>query len=194
MPAQELDGKRLTPRGALRTIVRMLSIVAGVALLFVLLTTTADVAKRNLGGGSIPWAIEYNEIMLVALVFLSLANTQRTGDHVSVVLVTARIPHRARCVIRGVGMVVAAVFVGWMLYRSWQVGLQSYRTGEYRIGLAQVPVWPARLLIPVGLVFLLLQMLVNIYDDVVGFFRGKPEEVGEDAGDERSDATKAATL
>jgi TRAP-type C4-dicarboxylate transport system permease small subunit len=168
-------------REVLRGSVRFMSIVAGGALLFIMVTTAADVARRNLGDGrSIPGVIEYNEIMLVVLVFLSLANTQRTGDHISVSLVTRVLPHRVSCGVRAVGMSVATVFIAWMMYRSWQVGWQSYQRGEFRIGLAQVPIWPARLLIPFGLLFLLLQILLSIYDQLVGVVKGEPAVAEDD--------------
>lgn len=168
-------------RTALRGTVRFLSLLAGICLLVIMFLTFADVTRRNLlDGRSIPGAVEYNEIIIVGLVALSLANTQRTGDHIAVSLVTSRLPDRVARGVRAVGLALAAVVLAWMTYRSWQIGLRSFQTGEFRIGLAQVPVWPARLLIPFGLFFLLLQVGLTIYDELVGLFRG--EEAVHDQG------------
>lgn len=153
---------------------KVLSLVSGVALMFIMVTMFANVFRRELlDGRSISGVIEYNEIVLTALVFLSLANTQRTRDHVAVDLVTRRLPDRLAWGLRGIGLIVAAVFLAWMGYRAGVVGWASYQSGEYRFGLARVPIWPARLLLPFGLAFLVLQVLVHVTDDLIGLFRGR---------------------
>lgn len=161
-------------RVALTRTNKVLSIVGGVALLFIMLSMTANIVRRELlDGRSFTAVIEYNEIVLTALVFLSLANTQRTRDHVAVDLLTRRLPERARYLVRGVGLLVAAAFLSWMAWRSGVVALDAYRTGEYRFGLARVAIWPARMLLPFGLVFLVLQILVHAADDLIGVVKGR---------------------
>lgn len=153
---------------------KILSLISGFALMFIMGTMFANVFRREvLDGRSISGVIEYNEIVLTALVFLSLANTQRTRDHVAVDLVTRRLPDRFAWGVRGFGLLVAAGFLAWMGYRAGVVAWASYQSGEYRFGLARVPIWPARMLLPFGLFFLVLQVLVHATDDLVGLFRGR---------------------
>lgn len=159
---------------------KILSLLSGFALVFIMGSIFANVFRRELlDGRSISGVIEYNEIVLTALVFLSLANTQRTRDHVAVDLVTRRLPDRVAWGLRGLGLIVAAIFLAWMGYRALVVGISSYQSGEYRFGLARVPIWPARLLLPFGLTFLVLQVLVHATDDLLGLFTGRRPSVAD---------------
>ena len=173
--------RMMKPQMVLRGLTRFMSLIAGFAVVFIMVSIAANVFRRQvLDGRSIAGIIEYNEIVLVALVFLSLANTQRTGDHVSVDLLTRRLPARLTFALRGLGMFVAAAFLSWMAWRSLQVGLSSLASREYRFGLARVPIWPARLLIPLGLSVLVLQILIHAAEDAASFFRGEaPDRDGE---------------
>jgi TRAP-type mannitol/chloroaromatic compound transport system permease small subunit len=151
---------------ALAIVTRTMSTFAGVALVVIMIAMTANVGRRLMfDGKSILGIIEYAEIMLAALVMLSLANTQRTKDHVAVDLITRRLPVRAAGLIRGFGLLVAVGLLAWTTRASWIVGYASYQAGEYRFGIAQVPIWPARLLMPLGFLVLTVQVLVHAAAD-----------------------------
>lgn len=48
-----------------------------------------------------------------------------------------------------------------MTVETLQVGLDSTRAGEYRFGLVRVPVWPARLFVPLGLAGLTVVLVMR---------------------------------
>ena len=147
----------------------LLSIVAGVALFLLMAITGTDVLRRALiDGRSVPGAIEYAEIILVGLVYLSLAQTQRSDGHISVAVMTARLPPRFARALTTTGLLVVTLVLGWLVVASAGVAWRSWNTGEFRMGLAQVPIWPARALIPLGAFFLLLQTLYSAADALGG--------------------------
>lgn len=139
-------------------------LAAGVLLMALIFLTGTDVLWRNFHGRSIPGAYEYSEVLLVALVFLSLAWTQRVDAHVSIDLATRAMPERLGRLVQAAGLVVALAFLVWMTVASVHSASESWLTGEYRIGLAEVPVWPARLAVAFGMFMLVLQLALRLVD------------------------------
>lgn len=152
----------------MRRMIDMLSrtgaLLAGALIMGLILLTVADVAWRNLDGHSIPGVYEYSEVILVAIVFLSLAWTQKIGQHVSIDLVTRALPPRGERIVRAIGCLVALAILTWMAFASIEAASDSWATGEYRIGLSEVPVWPARFAVAIGLCALVLQLAVGLLD------------------------------
>ncbi len=63
--------------------------------------------------------------------------------------------------LRLLGHAVLCGLVAWMTVETAQAALHSFLVGEYRFGLLQMPIWPARLMIPLGLGVLFLELLVD---------------------------------
>lgn len=143
---------------------RVLAVVAGSCIGFLMMLTVVDVARRNLTGRALPGTVEYSELLMVALVFLGLAAAQRRKEHVAVNLVTSRLPVRVSRGIRTAGLAVVIVFIVWMTWETGQEAYRSFSKNEVRIGLQAVRVWPARLAMPLGLAALLLQLVADIVD------------------------------
>lgn len=140
------------------------ALVAGALIMGLILLTVADVAWRNLDGHSIPGVYEYSEVILVAIVFLSLAWTQKIDQHVSIDLVTRALSRRGERVVRVIGCLVALGVLAWMAFAGIEAAVESWTTGEYRIGLSEVPVWPARFAAAIGLCALVLQLAAGLLD------------------------------
>src|SRR5664279_3883044 len=125
-----------------------MSVVAGILVLGIMIAVVLNILARNVADfPQLPGVIGYSEIGLSMAVFLSLANTQRKGDHVAVLVLTSRLPLRWACALRILALAVSCVMVAWMGGVSWGPALESFRTGEYRIGAARVHIWPARMVI-----------------------------------------------
>lgn len=151
-------------RRSIDAVSRALGLAAGVLVMALILLTCIDVAWRNIDGHSVPGAYEYSEVVLVALVFLSLAWTQKVDGHVSIDLVTRALPERASRMLQAAGMVVALAVLSWMTVAGSHAAWESFLSGEYRFGLAQVPVWPARLAVAFGTLMLALQVILRLLD------------------------------
>lgn len=141
-----------------------LGTLAAVGVLVTMLATVTDVARRTTTGRALPGTVDYSELLMVAVVFLALAMTQRDGGHVSVNLVTARLPDAVARWMRVTGLLVAAVLMLWLTVAATQEAIGSYARNEIRFGLLRIPVWPARAAIPVGCAALVLELVASITD------------------------------
>jgi TRAP-type C4-dicarboxylate transport system permease small subunit len=155
-------------------VLAVLGALAGVVLMFGI---TSDVANRFITGGSVRGLLELMESTMVFMVFLGTAYAEQTGTHVRMTLVTSAVPVRVAAAMRLVGMAVATLLVFWMTWRTGLRGIESFTRGEVQMGLMQWPLWPARMVIPIGLLFLGLQLIYRSVDSAKALMTGEPEPI-----------------
>jgi TRAP-type mannitol/chloroaromatic compound transport system permease small subunit len=74
------------------------------------------------------------------------------------------------------GLVPAALFVSWAAWLTAMEGLASMERGEFRFGIVAVPVWPAKLVIPIGLAGLAVALMAKVVTAVRRARLGLPPE------------------
>jgi TRAP-type C4-dicarboxylate transport system permease small subunit len=168
-----------------RRIGSALAIASGLGILVLMLFTTADVAMRAISGSGIFGSIEITQVALVAIVFAGMMLAELSQIHVRTPLLTERMPVRVAAALRIFGSAVAAFIVGWANYYSWRVGIASYAAGEFQFGLAEVPIWPAKLVLSLGLSGLLVGCLLNLYMLIRGLASPQAEIADPLAGEAR---------
>lgn len=134
----------------------------------IMLAITFDVVSRTVGGGSVPGLLELVETFMIFVVYLGLAHAERTEAHVRMGLFTSLLPVTARRVVRSFAMLVATLGAGWFAWATSERAIASIEVREVRPGLLDFPIWPARIVIVVGFVLLLLENLAKLYEHVTG--------------------------
>ncbi len=157
-----------------------LAVVSAVATMIIMLLTIIDVFSRLSGGGSIPGLLELSEVSLVFLVFCGIAYGQQKRIHVAVSLLTARLPIAAGKAAVSAGIIVLLFILGWATYATGMQAIESVMRGEVRFGITKVPIWPARIMIPIGFGLLFCEFVIQLLAVIRGeeVIRGEvpPEE------------------
>lgn len=125
-----------------------------------------DVARRQLTGRSIIGVLEYSEIAMVLIVYLSLGYGQMTRSHVAVDLFLARLTPKARTTLDTAVLLTMGLLLLWFAFHATDAALSSFERREVRTGLAGVAVWPAKLAIPLGVLAMAVQCFAQIHDNV----------------------------
>ena len=154
---------------ALRNVSKALSMVAGAALLVMTAVVVADVALRNLFGSPLRGAVAFAETAVVVVVFGSWAWGQRKDTHVSFPIVADKLPYRRSNLVQALGLAFATIVLAPIAYRTVFLAKNSYERGETTIGLVSVPVWPAKVVISVGLIVLWLELGRSVFIKVRAF-------------------------
>lgn len=141
----------------------LLAIIGTFAIVAVMVAISADVIRRGLAGRSIVGVLELTEVLMVSFIFLGMAEAQRRDLHVQFGAVTAILPARVTRYLEIVGVLASIAYVSWMAYATIGRAIDSVQIREYRFGLIEVPIWPARIAIPLGLAALLLQFALHLY-------------------------------
>jgi TRAP-type transport system small permease protein len=127
------------------------ALIAGIALVWVMLAVTLDVASRNFRGRSISGITDRTEAVLVFVVFLALAYTQVRKEHVAVEAVVNRLGPVPRRIVNVLAFVIALAGAGFLAYAATRLAIRQYGIRETRIGIAEIAIWPSRIAAAVGL-------------------------------------------
>lgn len=143
-------------------IVEGLGTLAAAGTVILVITTTTDVLARQFTNESIPGMLEFNQSMLVWIVFLGMGYTQKVGAQVRMTLVTDRVPDRVARGMRIAAYVLSFLIITWMAYQSGLRAFDAFDVNETRQGLLRWPVAPWRAVLFVGLVALAIQLLRDL--------------------------------
>lgn len=144
-------------------------ILAGVALVLMMLHITAEVIARYVFDSPLHGTVEIvSTYYMVAVVFLPLALIERVNGHIIVELVSKHLPERSQEILIGVVSLVSAAFFLAFAWQTWGDALSKYEIGEQALGTVAVTVWPTRFYIPFGCALL---AVVFIHKAVL-LFRG----------------------
>jgi TRAP-type C4-dicarboxylate transport system permease small subunit len=157
-------------------VARSASTVAGLAVLVIVALITYDVLMRYFLNEPQLFVDEVASFLQVLVIFGGLAYTFRTGGHVRVDLLTARLPGRARARLRVGGLVLSLGFLGVVMWTTAQSALTAYRYGRVSTVMLY-PLWAPMLLIPLGLALLAAVMLVTLAGQLRALRTPHPDEL-----------------
>lgn len=136
---------------------------AAVGLIAMMLLVSIDILSGLLLNApiAITSALVTNYAM-IAVAFLPLLAAERHGAHVSVGLLTDRLPSGAR---RGLAVVVGLVTAGVYLMlaaQAWDEAWDKWLAGAFVVEqTSRIPVWPAYLMVPLGFAAIGLLLLAR---------------------------------
>jgi TRAP-type C4-dicarboxylate transport system permease small subunit len=142
--------------------------LSAVGVIVLMLVTVTDVAFRNLLNEGIPGAVEAGSVLLVCVVFLGLPIAHQRKAHVSTSLLTDHLPRSLGLLARSVANAVMTLVSGCLALATLGAGVRSFEVREFVQGLISVPVWPAKLAIPIGLSLLACVSLIATVETASG--------------------------
>jgi TRAP-type mannitol/chloroaromatic compound transport system permease small subunit len=148
----------------------------------VLISAGNAVVRYSLNTSSNAWL----EIQwyLFAFVFLFCAGyTLLHNQHVRIDILTAHLPGRAKAWIDILGtlffLLPMAIVIMWL---SWPVFVDAYRSHEVSTNAGGLLIWPARLMVPVGFLLLVLQGFSELIKRVAFLLGMIPDPTEKDEG------------
>jgi TRAP-type C4-dicarboxylate transport system permease small subunit len=146
----------------LRRIAMGLTIIAGVALLLMMVQTVVDVLMKNIFGAPIEGNLEIVSVYhMVAIVFLPLAIVELKHEHINVDLVVRLFPTGVRRLTDTLGYLVSAVFFGILTYQTWLDAVKAFRIDEILMTSILITIWPAKFSLPIGFAAVMLACLLH---------------------------------
>jgi TRAP-type C4-dicarboxylate transport system permease small subunit len=136
--------------------------IAGGLIMVLMLLTAADVAGRFLFNSPILGAYEISEILMVGIVFLGIAYVQSNKGHVIIEVVTVRMPEKGKIALDTLGYTIGFLMMVLITWDSGGYALKAFITHDYSSGLAKIPLWPGKSLVPLGAGLISLRLLSDI--------------------------------
>lgn len=136
-------------------------LVAGFAT-FVMMAIGATDAFSTFLGHPIPGALEFAELLMVLVVFLALPDAESNGKHITIDLVSSRLPQALRRLLTTLGATLSLVFYAAMAWQAWRLFAGSWATREHTAGLVNFPVYPAKAMFAVALFVVAVIAMTNV--------------------------------
>lgn len=138
------------------------ALVGAAAIFGMALAIVWGVVKRYLLSSPEPWSFEISTYLLLAAVFLGAAYTQIKRGHVSVDLLTSRLPEKIRATLDVVTLSLALIFCSILLWKSSELAWRAYHLNWKSSSSLALPLFPTYVLLPIGYGLLCLSILVML--------------------------------
>lgn len=142
---------------------------AAVGFLFLIAILTIAQIVGRLIGKPVPSADDFAGFAMAGAVFLGMTYTLRSGGHIRVLTLLARLSPGRRRALEILGAAASALIVGTLAWYAGDMLLDTRRFGEYTLGQVPVPKWIPMLFMFSGL----LIFLIAILDELVRLLRGE---------------------
>ncbi|MDA8125741.1 MAG: TRAP transporter small permease [Deltaproteobacteria bacterium] len=127
-----------------------------------MLLTTADTVVRYLFSSPIIGAYELTtNYLMVSAIFLSVAYGYRGGAYIRVTFLTDRLRGKVKTAIYFFVQIVSTVY-GFMLVIATIQQVKRIYSDHTALSSIDIPLWPAYVIVPVGLFFMSLLMLLDL--------------------------------
>lgn len=141
--------------------------LAALSLFSILCVMMGQVILRELEL-QLPAADDVSAYLCVATTFFALAATFKRGELIRVGMLVNRLPPKAHRVAEVLVLSLAAVFMGYVTWWTFQDMLFSWQIDEVAQGTIAIPLWVPKIAVPAGSGLL----LVAIIDELVITLRG----------------------
>lgn len=129
------------------------------------LILTYEVTARYVFNAPTRWAHDTSTLLFGVLYALSGAYALYTRNHVGVDVLHVRLSRRARAGLDVATSVLFFLFAGAFMLYGWDLFADSFRRREFSLNNQAIPIYPAKLAIPVGAGLLLLQGVAKLIRD-----------------------------
>jgi TRAP-type mannitol/chloroaromatic compound transport system permease small subunit len=133
------------------------------------LGTCYEVFMRYLLNSPTSWAFDMSYLMYGAVFYMAGAYTLSRGGHVRADMYYRKWSARTQARVE-LALLIVFFFPGILalMYSGWGYGMQSLRIGEVSVNSpAGMPIWPLKMMIPIGATLLALQGVAEVLRCVV---------------------------
>jgi TRAP-type transport system small permease protein len=147
----------------LRGCERVMLYLSTLSTFALMLLTTADAGGRYLFNRPITGAYEVStNYLMIAAIFLALSFGYRQGAYIRVTFLVDRLPARVKLVVNHFVQVFSLLYGIMLVIATYKQALRTFEMHTTLSSLDFIPVGPAYVIVPVGLFFMSLAMLLDL--------------------------------
>ncbi|MBK0400511.1 TRAP transporter small permease [Limibaculum sp. M0105] len=139
------------------------AVLAGIAMVLMMLHITLDVAVRYFFNGQIVGTLEVVSFYyMVVLVFLAFGYVEMRFENIRVDLFAQMMPRWVQFALYIMACLLGLVFFGMLFWQSLNDAIGSTQRGEDAMANFTFYLWPARWALPIGFAGVFLAILSNL--------------------------------
>jgi len=157
------------------TLEKFLNHVAGGIILTAMMVLVAgDVLGRYLFNQPIHGTTEITEFMMVGLLYFTLSHAQALKAHIKVDFLLSLISSRARLICEEITYALGFLLFVLITWQTAAAALKAWTLGETTFGLILFPLFPAKVLIPIGCSIVCLRFLLDFFQGLRDLKKTEP--------------------
>lgn len=139
-------------------------LLSGILILLMAFASSYGVVRRYAFHNPEPYSYEISIVFLLACVVLAIAHVQRLGQNLRVDFLASRLPKSVQAILLNiVGPILALFYVVILTWQSWEDAWYSMQIGELSMSIWRIPLFPVKLVVPIGAGLLCLVLLAQLY-------------------------------
>jgi C4-dicarboxylate transporter, DctQ subunit len=146
----------------------LLSLLAGLILVFITLSIGYSILTRAIGIRGIVWVIQFNEYALLWMTFLGSAWLLAKGKHVSVHIVLQRLSDRQKSIFAVIHALMGMVLCAMLCWFTAFTAFEKIGRNVIDVQAVDLPIGYVLLVIPVGFFLLFLQFIRKFVEGIRG--------------------------
>lgn len=154
-------------------IARGSNMIGAAALLIMLGITVADVFMNKVLGEPFAGTSELIIAVMPISVFGFLLSTQIQGRHISIDVITMHFTKRVAAVFALIAQSVGLFLFGLLTYLNIPLAINSVVMGEHTGGNVPVPIYPAKVMIPIATALISIQLIIELCRTLRVIFTGR---------------------
>jgi TRAP-type mannitol/chloroaromatic compound transport system permease small subunit len=139
-------------------------VLSGILIVIMMFSATYGVVRRYAFNSPEPYSYEISTMFMVFSFVFAISAVERLGRHIRVDFVSGRLPERTQHIIINIIAPIMGLFFAFMLtWKGLDVSLFSLKIGEVSSSSWREPLFPIKLMVPIGYALLILVLLARIY-------------------------------
>lgn len=144
-------------------LIKVIGDVCSLLLLAIMAVVAYEVTARYVFNSPTSWAWLINKQLFGVYVMVAGGYALVHNSHIRIEMLYQHFPGTIKKVIRWFTLVAAFCFLGALLWKSWQMGMDAWRIKEVAMGGFRLPLYPLKLFIPFGTLLFLLGCIVVVF-------------------------------
>jgi TRAP-type C4-dicarboxylate transport system permease small subunit len=163
---------KYTPDYIIDRLSRFLVIISGVMIVLMVFTSTYGVARRYFLHSPEPYSYEISTMFLLWSFVLAIAAVELYDRNIRVDFITNLFPDRIRHYVLSIIAPAAGLFVCIMFaWQGFAAAMYSLKIGAVTMTAWKVPLFPIKIVIPIGYAVLCLVLALKLYSGIAMLVR-----------------------
>jgi TRAP-type C4-dicarboxylate transport system permease small subunit len=144
------------------------TVLSGVLIVLMAFLASYGVIRRYIFESPEPYSYELSMMFLLWTFVLALAYLEKLDGHLRVDFFIVLLPKRIRnFLLNVVSPLMGFVFCAVLTREGWTVAMYSLETGEKSMSIWAVPLFPVKIVIPIGYGLLCVVLLLKIFQGIL---------------------------
>lgn len=144
------------------------TVLSGVLIVLMAFLASYGVIRRYVFESPEPYSYELSMMFLLWTFVLALAYLEKLDSHLRVDFFVVLFPKRIRnFLLNVIGPLAGLVFCAILTWEGWTVAMYSLETGEKSMSIWAVPLFPVKIIIPLGYGLLCIVLMLKIIQGIL---------------------------